>query len=105
MLFCRLVASTLHGRRVAMQPAAANIVCGSLRRWADSYDAADEADEAGDRQLQVEALHALSALLQDNLAQVGHWGGCKGGRRLQVEGRRWSRLQDHLVGPSWDALG
>lgn len=74
MLFCRLVASALHGRRVVMQPAAANIVCGTLRCWADN---SDDADASGDRQLQVEALHALAALLQDNVAQV---------RGLEVKG-------------------
>ncbi len=57
-----------------MQPAAASIVCSTLRRWADDAcgggGPGGEDDESGDRQLQVEALGALAVLLQDNLAQV-----------------------------------
>jgi hypothetical protein len=53
-----------------MQQAAASIVCSALRRWADDSSPDEEADDSGDRQLQVEALVALAALLQDNFAQV-----------------------------------
>ncbi len=67
VLFCRLVASTLSSRHLIMQPAAANIICSVLRLWADQ---SSENDESGDRQLQVEALQALGAMLQDNFAQV-----------------------------------
>ena len=81
VLFCRLVTSVLHGRRIVMQPAAASIVCSALRRWADDGGGSgggleagegtqDETDESGDRQLQVEALTALAALVGDNMGQV-----------------------------------
>ena len=82
VLFCRLVNSVLHGRRMVMQPAAASIVCSTLRRWADdstlheggpaasSKDEEDDIDESGDMQLQVEALTALASLVSDNLIQV-----------------------------------
>ena len=63
-----------------MQPAAASIVCSTLRRWADDSpphdlwggdgDEGEEVDESGDRQLQVEALTALAALVGDNFVQV-----------------------------------
>ena len=70
VLFCRLVASVLSGRCMVLQPAAASIVCSTLRRWADDSMPGEEVDESGDMQLQVEALRALAALLHDNLAQV-----------------------------------
>lgn len=102
VLFCRLVAAALGGRRLVMQPAAASIVCSALRRWADDSPPAaaadlmaggdegqatgDEDDESGDRQLQVESLTALATLLRDNLAQV-HLSVCQyseGGLRLHA---------------------
>ncbi|GAX75458.1 hypothetical protein CEUSTIGMA_g2901.t1 [Chlamydomonas eustigma] len=68
VLYCRLVASVLQGRRLVIHTAAASIICNALRGWADSRD--EEEDGSGDRQVQVEALLALAVFLQDNLGSV-----------------------------------
>lgn len=79
VLYCRLLASTLQGKMVLMQPAAASIVCSTLRQWSDAASSSSSSPydslevESGDRQLQVESLLALSSLLKDNLGSIsGH---------------------------------